>query len=302
MNSRPSLSKICFGCEPLGGTDWGDVDVTSIAAAINRALELGINFFDTADVYGLGLSETRLSDILGVRRHDIVIATKGGVSWQNSLSGERSVTSRDSAPNYVRYAVESSLKRLRLDRIPIYYIHWPDPNTDIRKTFECLAKLQDTGKIGWIGCSNFNSNQVRLACEVANISFLQLPLNILEEDIDPKIYELILEKDIALVAYKVLANGMLGGRYGLDTHFSNNDRRSRLPFFQGDSFRASLKRVQEISSTARSLGLTCAQYSVSKIIERTEISSAILGIKHCWQIEETAAILKSKNSVGFLSE
>ncbi len=285
------LSKICFGCEPLGGTDWGEVSIAKIAAAIERALELGINFFDTAAVYGLGLSETRLSEILGPRRHDVVIATKGGLSWQNSHSGGRAFIHKDSSPKSLQNKVEESLRRLRVERLQIYYIHWPDPHTDIRETFESLAALQAEGKIGSIGCSNFNAHQLRQACQVAEISYVQLPLNILQHELDINMQRLIHEKNIGVIAYNVLANGLLTGKYGLDAHFPANDRRSRLPMFQGAAYRQALEKVRQISATSKARDLSSAQYAIAKVIERPEVVSAILGIKNRKQLEENCAFL-----------
>lgn len=292
MDKKSKLSTVCFGCEPLGGTDWGLVNVEDISIAVERALELGVNFFDTADVYGLGQSEIRLSEILGVRRHDVVIATKGGISWQKSTSGCRAVMQRNSSPDYLRVAVEASLRRLRLDQLPVYFIHWPDPKTDIRDTFECLRKLQDAGKIGLIGCSNFSAEQVRLASQVTDISFVQLPINILEDRIDNDMQTLALDKNINVVAYNVLANGLLSGKYGLDARFPENDRRSRLPLFQGDAFQLALQRVNEIKVEAEASGMTCAQYSIAQVVQEVGVTSAILGIKNRHQIEENVAFLK----------
>jgi aryl-alcohol dehydrogenase-like predicted oxidoreductase len=278
----------------LGGADWGEVDVAAIAGAVERALELGINFFDTADVYGLGSSETRLSQILGPRRHDVLIATKGGMSWQLPAAGGRATIRRDSSPEYLRSAVEASMRRLRLERLPVYFIHWPDPDTDIRTTFECLATLQNEGKIGWIGCSNFSVGQLRLACEVADVALVQLPVNILNEDLEPVMLQLVDEKDIGVVAYNVLANGLLTGKYGLDARFPESDRRSRLPMFKGNNYRQAVQQVQEISVAAEAEGLTCAQYSIAKVSSLTHITSSILGIKSRGQIEENCAFLAQK--------
>ncbi len=297
MSKQLNVSKVCFGCEPLGGADWGEVDLAEIASAVERALELGVNFFDTADVYGLGLSETRLSQILGSRRHDVVISTKGGMSWQLPSSGGRALIRRDSSPQYLRVAVEASLRRLRLERLPVYFIHWPDPGTDIRTTFECLAKLQYEGKIGWIGCSNFSVEQVRLACEVADVALVQLPVNILTEGLGPAMLRLVHEKGIEVVAYNVLANGLLTGKYGLDACFPESDRRSRLPMFKGDAYRQALQLVREISVAAEAKGLTCAQYSIAKVATQTNIISAILGIKNRQQIEENCAFLTQKGTL-----
>lgn len=294
MDKRPEVSNICFGCEPLGGADWGEVDVVAIAGAVERALELGVNFFDTADVYGLGLSEIRLSEILGTKRHDVVIATKGGMSWQHSMSGGRATIRRNSSPEYLRGAVEASLRRLRLERLPIYFIHWPDPYTDVRATFEFLDRMQDAGKIGWIGCSNFSAVQVSQACQAAEVSYVQLPLNILGDDMDPSMQQVVHDNDIGVVAYNVLANGLLTGKYGPSASFPENDRRSRLSLFQGEAYRQALSRVREIAAAAEVEGLTCAQYSIAKVVGRAEVTSAILGIKSRRQIEENCAFSAQK--------
>ncbi len=286
MVSVPGLSKICFGCEPLGGTDWGQINVSDIASAISRALELGVNFFDTAAVYGLGISEVRLTEILGAKRHDVVIATKGGLSWADTPSGERAAISRDSSPKYLRGAVEASLRRLRLDCIPVYFIHEPDPNTEIKYTFEYLSKLRDEGKILHIGCSNFSAAQVRAACEVSDISLVQLPLNLLGEDLDLEMAELVKEKAIGVVAYNVLANGLLTGKYDENSRFEQNDRRARLPLFQGKKYRETLRQVADISVLAAAENLTCAQYAISRVLRRPDVVSAIVGIKNRGQIEE----------------
>lgn len=296
MVSAPRISRICVGCEPLGGADWGQISVPDIASAISRALELGVNFFDTADVYGLGLSETRLSEILGARRHDVVIATKGGLSWREAASGKRAAVSRDSSPAYLRTAVEASLRRLRLDRLPVYFIHWPDPGTEIKYTFEFLSTLQEEGKIGHIGCSNFSAAQVRAACEVSEVSFVQLPMNLLGEDIDLEMAELVKEKAIGVVAYNVLANGLLTGKYNVNSRFGQDDRRARLPLFQGEAYRRALQQVAEISVLAEAENLTCAQYAISWVLRRGDVISAILGVKNREQIEENYSAMSSLSS------
>lgn len=293
MGSMLGLSRICFGCEPLGGADWGQIDVSDIARAISRALELGVNFFDTADVYGLGASEERLSEILGSKRHEVVIATKGGMSWTAASSGGRAIISRDSSPRYLKAAVEASLRRLRIDRLPVYFIHWPDPNTEIRATFECLAELRDEGKIGQIGCSNFSAAQVRVACEVTEVSFVQLPVNMLGDDIGPEMANLVKEKGVAVVAYNVLANGLLTGKYNVNSRFALDDRRSRLPLFQGERYRQALRQLADISAMAAAENLTCAQYAISWALGRPGVVSSILGIKNRGQIEENCFALSN---------
>ncbi len=277
------LSKICFGCEALGGTDWGNVNIDDIDKAINCSIDLGVNFFDTADIYGLGLSEERLSSILGSRRHDLCVGTKGGVSW-NLKDGNRAKTKLNSSPNYIRSAVEASLKRLKLDRIPIYYIHWPDPDVDIGSTFECLWNLQEEGKIGTLGCSNFNAKQIAEAAQIVRLSIVQLPLNVLSGPLSADINTVCHDNDIKVVAYNVLASGLLTGKYHSLSKFNQNDRRSRMPMFIGDEFKKALNRVADIKLVADKLDITVGQYAINWVLSQKHVASAITGIKNEKQI------------------
>ncbi len=248
---------------------------------------MGVNFFDTAAVYGLGLSESRLSEILGNKRHDLYIATKGGLTWSNNdNSSNRFSVLRDSSPSSLKNGVENSLRRLRISRIPLYYIHWPDPNVDIRSSFELLNKLRDEGKIDKLGCSNFDLTQVFQASEVAEISFVQLPLNILGSKISHDFKTFLERKKIEIVAYNTLANGLLSAKYNESSLFQENDRRSRLPLFKGDNFKKALSKVHEINKLAALEGLTCSQYSIAQILKQSIVASVVVGIKNSKQLEE----------------
>jgi len=286
LSTSQTVSKLCFGCEPLGGTDWGNVNIDNIEAAINRAIELGVNFFDTADVYGLGLSEERLSSILGHRIHDMTIATKGGVSWVTSRDKERVRTSVNCSVPYIQKAVEDSLRRLNLDCLPLYYIHYPDPNTEIRHTFECLSKLQSQGKIKLLGCSNYNSDQLSQACEVARISVLQIPVNFLLGAPTQALLDTCIKFDIKIVAYNVLSYGLLTGKYNSTSRFKKNDRRSLLPLFQPEQLEKALKVVNKAKILAQNEALSVGQYAINWVLQQENIAAAITGIKNVEQVEQ----------------
>jgi aryl-alcohol dehydrogenase-like predicted oxidoreductase len=286
--TRGGISPLCFGCEPLGGTDWGTVDIAGIERAIGRALELGIDFFDTADVYGLGLSEERLSHALGHRRHDVTIATKGGVSWSEPVAGARARIVHDSSPAYMRTAVENSLRRLRLDVLPIYYVHWPDPRTPIEATLSELEKLRAEGKIRSLGCSNYSAEQVARACQSAMVEYVQLPINVLEGAPGPDMMEVCARRRLRIVAYNVLAQGLLSGKYDESTRFAQDDRRSRMPLFQGQQYRDALARAAQIRETAAAEKLTAVQYSIRWALRQPHVAAAIVGIKSVKQLEENA--------------
>jgi aryl-alcohol dehydrogenase-like predicted oxidoreductase len=280
------MSSICFGCEPLGGTDWGDVDVESIKNAIHTALDLGINFFDTAGVYGLGLSEERLSKILGNRRHDMVIATKGGLSWEKSRSGGRAVVVKDSSPSAIRRDAEDSLRRLRLETLPIFFVHWPDGDTPIEDTFFELLQLKNEGKIQSIGCSNFSAQQVKQAINVSQVDYMQAPVNILNGPLEQNISDICTKNEIKVIAYNVLANGLLAGKYNKNSSFPENDRRSRLSLFKGIEFHEALDRVEELKVKATEKNSSVLQYVINWTLKQENISAVILGIKNSKQIED----------------
>lgn len=281
-----SISPICFGCEPLGGTDWGEVDVGSVKKAIYKALDLGVNFFDTAGVYGLGLSEERLSKILGNYRHDMVIATKGGLSWNKPHSAGRAVVVKDSSPFAIRRDVENSLRRLKLEALPIFFVHWPDNNTPIRETFFELMKLKSDGKIQSIGCSNYSAEQIQEACTVAQVDYIQIAVNILRGFPDERISNVCTQNEIKIFAYNVLANGLLTGKFDKNSQFPTHDRRSTLPLFKGEEFYKILDQIEKLKIVAKADNKSVLQYSINWVLKQNNISSAILGIKNPNQIAD----------------
>jgi len=272
------LSRICFGSEPLGGADWGDVDIGDIKKAIHTALDLGVNFFDTAGVYGLGLSEERLSKMLGTHRHNVVIATKGGLSWNLNNVGRASIR-KDSSSSAIRKDVESSLRRLRLECLPIFYIHWPDQNVPLSETFGELDRMRDEGKIESVGCSNFSVSQMKVALSFSKIKYTQLPVNILNGALDASLVDLCIKNEIGIVAYNVLANGLLSGKYHKDSTFPKNDRRSHLPLFRGKMYHEALESVESLKLRASSCNMSTSQYSINWALSQPSVLSAIVGIK-----------------------
>ncbi len=286
MSKFKKISKICFGCEPLGGVDWGNVNIHHIRDAIYKSLDLGVNFFDTAAVYGLGLSEERLSKILGQQRHDVVIATKGGLAWENGKKYGRATIVRDSSPKAIRGDVESSLKRLRLEVLPIFYIHWPDKNTLIEDTFDELMSLKYDGKIESIGCSNFSAQQLQQACNTSQVDYIQMPVNILRGKMDQNISNICTENNIEVIAYNVLANGLLTGKYDENSCFLENDRRSRLSLFKGREYIQALDTIEELKIEAAKNDNSILQYAINWTLDQRNVSSVVLGVKNTQQIED----------------
>ena len=285
------ISRIGFGCEPLGGTDWGEVDEGLAIAAVSRALELGVNFFDTADIYGLGRSERVLSKALGSRRHEVVIATKFGYNWEEDTHGGRARTFLDSSPSRVVEALEDSLRRLRLDCIPLFQVHWPDPNTPIADTMEALLRCQEAGKIKYVGVSNFPAHLIREANQVLRLASVQLPYNIIDRRAEQELLPCCQELGIGVLTYGSLAQGLLTGKYGPDAHFGEDDRRHSLPHFQEEELRKNLRIVDRVKCVGEHYHKSPAQVAIRWILENPTISCAITGVKSPAQIEDNFGAL-----------
>jgi aryl-alcohol dehydrogenase-like predicted oxidoreductase len=290
-NTDLVISRLGFGSEPLGGTDWGPVDESVVMAAVSRALELGINFFDTADVYGLGRSEQLLSKALGQRRHDVIIASKFGVNWEANRIGGRAKTFFDSSPDRVVEALENSLRRLRIDTIPLYFIHWPDPNTPLVDTMEALVKCREAGKIKYIGVSNFGPDQVREANQIVGLAAVQLQYSLVDHRAEQELLPICRELGVSVLAYGSLAQGLLTGKYNVGTRFNQDDRRHRLPHFQGNNLIENLKIVDRLKEVGKRYHKSETQVALRWVLENSAISGIITGAKTPAQIEHNTGAL-----------
>lgn len=283
-----SISRVGFGCEQLGGTDWGSYDREETKRAVARAVDLGINVFDTADVYSLGESERCLSAALGPRRHDAFIVTKGGVRWEMRAAGARADCWFDSSPDYLRRALEGSLRRLDVDVIPLYLLHAPDPAVPLERSLEAVVRFKDEGKIRSIGLSNFPLAGIQRAAGLAEILAVQLRYNLLERTPEAELLPWCRERGIGVLAYGPLAEGLLAGKYSETSRFDTHDRRSRLPHFQGDSFRHNLARADRVRQVAEAQSKSPVQVALNWVLANDAVSVAVVGIKTRNQVEDVA--------------
>jgi len=275
-NSDLQVSEICFGCWAIGGIGWGVVQDEDSIAALRRAFELGINFYDTADVYGVGHSEEILAEALGDKRDRIIIATKGGRTYRDGRF------TSDVSGKHLLEACDASLKRLKTDVIDLYQLHWPAPEMDYEETMGAMVKLQEAGKIRCIGISNFSVEQTRKAMRYAKIVSQQPPYSMLQRRIETDLLPFCSEQGIGVMAYGPLGEGVLTGKYSLEYRPDENDFRRNHGLFQPEIY----EKVDKLKPIAAKLGKTLPQLAVAWVLMNPAVTVAIVGAKTPAQIED----------------
>lgn len=279
------IKRLAIGCEPLGGSDWGRVCFSELEAALNLAWEKGIRKFDTADVYGLGLSEKRISKVLGNRRYEAHITTKFGCRWShsNGRTKNRARVWKDGSPSYIKMAVEDSLKRLKIDVIPTYLFHWPDPNVSLTQTLDALEELVQREKIVNYGLSNFFWKQYEPYLKLYNISTVQNSYNLLDRHNEATIVNAS-EHGLSTQTYGPLAQGLLTGKFEENYRFEKTDRRHRLPLFVTGAHDLRKNALNSLQTVSNQYNKTMAQTALRWLLDKTHVSTIIVGIKTSEQL------------------
>ncbi|WP_239026786.1 aldo/keto reductase [Geomonas oryzisoli] len=257
------------------------MDETESLRAIRAAYEGGVTFFDTADAYGLGKSEELLARALEGCRKKVVIATKGGVRWTK----ERGIWV-DISPTYLRSALETSLARLKLDHVPLYYIHKPDGITPIEDSVGELERLREEGKIGAIGISNFSCEDLEAALKVAPISAVQVKMNVFDRKAFTELQETCSRRNVTLVAWGALADGLLTGKFTAAAQFATDDHRSRMPEFRGAEFERRLQAVARLKDMAQARGCRVGQLALRWVLDRAPFTCSLFGAKTEQQVSD----------------
>jgi len=282
------LSTIGLGTWAIGGGkwkfSWGPQDDRQSISAIQRALELGINWIDTAAVYGLGHSEEIVAKAIKRLRRKPIIATKCGRVWDrggNILSRLRKES--------VRSEVEASLKRLKIEIIDLYHIHWPEPDEEIEEAWDTIADLMKEGKIRYAGVSNFSLEQLRRIQAMHPVASLQPPYSMLERNIEKGFLKYCSVNNIGVVAYSPMQKGILTGKITRErvANLPEDDHRRRDPRFQEPELSANLELVEGLRPIAEKSGRTVAQLAIAWVLRRSEVTAAIVGARRPAQIEET---------------
>ncbi len=287
-NSDLQVSRLCMGGCPMGGYGWGQVDERELIAAVRAALDRGVNFFDTADTYGLGQSERTLGKALGARRPEAVIATKFGVRIENGK------TFYDNSPQWIRRACEESLKRLDTEYIDLYQVHYRDKETPMAAVVETLEQLRAEGKIRYFGLSNqYRGDLQELQPWKGTFSSFQNQYSLACRDYETDILELSGKLDMTPMTWGSLGQGILTGKYDENVRFGSDDRRSRKVYvnFYGEKLKKNLTIVERLRQEARNCRVPVSAAAVRFILDYIPGSVVLCGAKRPEQILETMETL-----------
>jgi len=285
LGSDLEVSAIGLGCMGMSFA-YGDADETESLATIDRALELGVDFLDTADMYGPYTNEELVGKALKGKRNKFVLATKFGIVMDPANPAARGINGR---PEYVRQAVEASLKRLAVDEIDLYYLHRVDPDTPIEETVGAMSKLIEEGKIRHIGLSEASGETLRKASAIHPITAVQTEYSLWTRDVeDNGVLETCRELGIGFVAYSPLGRGFLSGEIKNFEDLAEDDWRRTNPRFQGENFTKNLELVGKVEEIANEKDIAASQLALAWILAQDDDVVPIPGTKRRKYIEQNA--------------
>ncbi len=285
----------CMGMSQI----YGPADETESLATIARALELGVTFLDTADVYGLGHNEELVGRAIAGRRDDVVLATKFGIVRRPEDNNFRAVNGR---PDYVRSACDASLQRLGVNHIDLYYQHRADPNVPIEDTIGAMAELVDAGKVRHLGLSEAATDTIRRAHAVHPISALQSEWSLWSRDIEGEVLPTARELGIGIVPYSPLGRGLLTGQISSADDLSRGDFRRGTPRFEGENLTRNLEVVERVRMIATEKGVTPGQLALAWVQAQGDDVAPIPGTKRRTYLEENVAALDVKLTADDIAE
>lgn len=285
-NSDLDITPLGIGAWAIGGGGWafgwGPQDDQDSINAIRAALDAGMNWIDTAAVYGLGHSEQVVAEALKGYAKRPYVFTKCERVWN-----EKGEIGKSLKAESIRREVEDSLRRLKVDVIDLYQIHWPEPDEDIEEGWAEMARLKEQGKVRWIGVSNFNEQQMKRAQAIAPITSLQPPYSMVQREIEESILPHAAATNVGVIVYSPMKNGLLSGRMTKQRveNLPDDDFRRRSPYFQEPRLTATLAMVDDLGAMANKYGCTVGEIAIAWTLRHPAVTGAIVGLRNAGQVE-----------------
>ena len=288
------VSAIGFGCWEISGT-YGAIDAVEFERAVRRALDAGINCFDTAEAYGMGISEQALGRALGSGRGEACLVTKVGVGYPEAPNR------RDSGRARIMASIEQSLRNLATDHVDVYLIHWPDLNTPFEETFRALDDVVRQGKARYVGVSNFRPTQLETCMRLRRIDVVQYGWNMFDRRMQREIFPWCVANNVGVMAYGSLAYGMLTGTFHSDMEFDETDWRSKRGMLGGlnlfrtmfgpEHFPRNLQTVEELRALSAKYRKTLPQFALHWTLSHPAIHTGLVGFRRPEEVDENLGAL-----------
>jgi aryl-alcohol dehydrogenase-like predicted oxidoreductase len=297
------ITTVGFGAWAIGGGDWafswGAQDDNESIAAIHRALDRGVNWIDTAAVYGLGHSEEIVGRAVKGRAEKPFIFTKCARRWDESRKIYKSIKAAS-----VREECENSLRRLGVDAIDLYQIHWPEPDEDVEEGWETMARLKEEGKVRHIGVSNFNVSQLERAQRIAPITSLQPPYSLIRRGVEEAILPFCREHNIGVIAYSPMQSGLLTGAMTPErvAGFPADDWRRNNPEFKEPRLSRNLRLAQLLGEIGSRHGASAGEVAIAWVLANPAVTGAIVGARSPSQVDGTVGAMDLSLSADDLAQ
>ncbi len=284
------LSVIGLGTWVFGGR-WGGAEDAASLAACHAAIDAGVNWIDTADIYGQGRAERIVGQAVRDRRDEVIVATKGGVAWEFDPPNPLRIW-REASADYLQMSCDRSLEALGLDVIDLYQVHWPVGGVPAEETIGAMLELRDAGKVRAIGVSNYHLPDLEAAGAVAQIDSYQPGYHLMRRDIEAGELPWCGEHGVGVIAYGPLAHGLLTGKMTADTTFGADDWRATSELFADDAFADRIALVGELETIADEAGRPggVAELAVAWVLRRPEVTAAIIGARDADQANRNATL------------
>jgi len=302
-NSDLQITPLGVGAWAMGGAGWAfawsDQDDNQSISAIHAALDAGMNWIDTAAVYGLGHSEEVVAKALAGRSKKPYVFTKCERTWDENRQIVKSLKA-----DSIRRECEDSLRRLNVDVIDLYQMHWPEPDEDVEEGWTTMAKLKEEGKVRWIGVSNFNAEQLCRAQKIAPITSLQPPYSLIRREVESDVLPFCALHNVGVIAYSPMGSGLLTGAMTRDrvATLPEDDWRRRSPQFQEPLLARNLKIAEKLKEIAARHGRSAGEAALAWVLHNSVVTGAIVGVRNAEQVAGIIGAMEFRLSAEEVAE